>query len=120
MAKEAGAGSDVKMNIDEGESSQEDESLATGAKLSKLNMGGISDEVRQDIESGHDCYLHDEELLGAKKNLTGKFTPLSIVSQLKAKLPPSDSARISESKITETKDAETQRSLWHFSIGYLE
>ena len=64
--------------------------------------------------------IDDPELLRSKKNLTAKMTPMSLVFQLIAKLPPLCHARISQSNVTESKDAATQRSVWYFKVGFLE
>ena len=109
------------MDVDEKACSSDQENQTRSAAPQTLaNNEGLSDQILQDIKDGHDCFVSDQELLGAKKHLTSKFTPSSIVSQLKAKLPAVENLRISEAKITETKDLETQRSKWHFSVGFHE
>jgi len=47
----------------------------------------ISAEVQRNLASGADCLIGDPELLESKKHLMVKMTPLSLVSQLTAKLP---------------------------------
>ena len=47
----------------------------------------ISAEVQRNLATGADCLIGDPELLESKKHLMVKMTPLSLVSQLTAKLP---------------------------------
>ena len=65
---------------------------------------GVSSQTLQDLAAGRDCLLADEELLGNKKQLTAKFTPLSLVAQLKAKLPQLANVQIAETNVSESKD----------------
>lgn len=41
----------------------------------------------EQITAGNDCHIDDPELLGSKKNLQGKFSPLQVINAIKGKAP---------------------------------
>lgn len=71
------------------------------------------------IFEGTDTKIDDEELLGKKKYLTTRATPLALINALQQKWREGGS-KIKDSKCWESKDHETCQSIWHFSIGIEE
>ena len=90
------------MEVDQTSSSSDE--ISKEEESSYKIEAGFSQQTLQNIAAGRDCLLSDEELLGSKKGLTCKFTPMSLVAQLKAKLPQLSRARITESNVSESKD----------------
>ena len=72
-----------------------------------------SDEALQMIHEGTDAKIDDEELLGSKKGLTTKGTPIAIFNALQQKWHLGGD-RMKEIKTWESKDQKSQQSVWHF------
>jgi len=75
------------MIVDEGSSSsqeheQEQEQKAKSSPTSSdfEDPEELSPEALQNIAAGRDCLIDDPELLGSKKGLTSKQTPMAIVA----------------------------------------
>ena len=71
------------------------------------------------IFEGTDAKIDDEELLGRKKNLTQKATPLALINALQQKWREGGS-KIKDTKCWESREQATCKQIWHFSIGIQE
>lgn len=75
------------MEVDESSHSSEEIKEQEIMNCKKGDSDDISAEVQRNLATGADCLIGDPELLESKKHLMVKMTPLSLVSQLTAKLP---------------------------------
>ena len=75
----------------------------------------VTPEMIEAIRNGQDAWITDIDILN-KKNLTTKQTPLSLVNSLQTKWAEGG-PMINSTECWETKDPETQRSIWHYRVG---
>ena len=95
-----------------GKSGQENVEMA-GEDDSDANY---SNEALQMIFQGVDAKISDVELLGKKKHLTVKGTPLALLNALQSKWREGGKS-IKNSKCWESKDQAANKLMWHFEVA---
>ena len=78
-----------------------------------------SNEALQMIFQGVDAKIGDVELLGKKKYLTTKGTPLALLNALQSKWREGGKS-IKNSKCWESKDGLSNQLTWHFEVAIEE
>ena len=75
----------------------------------------FSNESLQMIFEGTDAKIDDEEILGKKKYLTTKGTPLALLHNLQQKWHEGGD-KIKNSKCWESRDPVSCRQIWHYEV----
>jgi hypothetical protein len=68
------------MEVDEFSSSSEETCKEQEEPSLRMSSDFMSQEVLQNIALGRDCLLGDEELMGTKKGLTCRQTPMALIA----------------------------------------
>ena len=76
----------------------------------------FSNEALQMIFEGTDAKIDDEDLLGKKKYLTTKGTPLALLNALQSKWHEGGKM-IKNSKCWESRDQATCKLMWYFEVA---